>query len=392
MITKTTASLPESTLPFEFRGHIPALDGLRGVAVLMVLVVHFYLTEGEMLQAYPFLGPLLSKMAFAGTWGVELFFVLSGFLITGILVDAKRNSNYFSVFYMRRVLRIFPLYYTVLTVIFVVLPIFAPFDQAAVDIAHRQIWLWTYLQNAPWSGGHWNDSDLFRLLHFWSLCVEEHFYLLWPLIVRFTGLRHLTLIGIGGICLSLLARVWHTMPDSPVILGWTSLTKLDGLLIGSLIAIGCRNISVNKLLDGILAWVMVFSGIGFAVIVGIPRKAALGYWSAFPELVTVIFFGCVVLYAMKQGSALSHILRCRILASFGKFSYGIYVIHYVCAPGFIQLFQLRSLLGWLGSPLLSQGVFYLLTIGSSYGLAVISWHSMEKHFLSLKSHYEYRCS
>ena len=134
-------------IDYPFRGsRIEALDGLRGVAILMVLLAHFYLGSEQVVALhYPVLGGILSKVLLSGVWGVELFFVLSGFLITGILIDSKGQSGYLRKFYMRRALRIIPLYYISLGIVFYVLPTFVDFDEGALNISRRQGWLWSYL-------------------------------------------------------------------------------------------------------------------------------------------------------------------------------------------------------------------------------------------------------
>ena len=145
--------------PPQSTGHLIALEGLRGVAILMIMLRHFY-NEEIIRDGYPIIGPIMTKLAVAGNYGVELFFVITGFLITNILLDSENRPNFFRNFYMRRFLRIFPLYYAVLFVIFFILPHLVTFDAAAKDIATRQIWFWTYLSNAPWSGGGWDNSAI----------------------------------------------------------------------------------------------------------------------------------------------------------------------------------------------------------------------------------------
>src|SRR5579885_3225639 len=152
--------------------HIPALDGLRGIAILLVLWFHFrgYL-GGEPIQC------TLAIIGEFGWIGVDLFFVISGFLITRILLQTKEKPDYFRSFYTRRALRIFPLYYASLAVLFL-----APmsFMSHSLPVAHDRLWFWIYLAN-------WNP--LFEQIrpgsaaHFWSLSVEEQFYLVWPLLV-----------------------------------------------------------------------------------------------------------------------------------------------------------------------------------------------------------------
>src|SRR5690242_3161095 len=124
---------------------------------------------------------LLVKASSYGVLGVDLFFVLSGFLITGLLLDAKGKPHYFRNFYARRTVRIFPLYYLVLFLLLVVLPAVIAVPPALAHARREQAWLWTYTSNfyiaskASWALGY--------VSHFWSLAIEEHFYLLWPLVV-----------------------------------------------------------------------------------------------------------------------------------------------------------------------------------------------------------------
>ena len=121
-----------------------------------------------------------------GSYGVDLFFILSGFLITGILFDARNEPNYFRNFYMRRVLRIFPLYYGVLALVFLVAPLIPIFQGKTLDyLLDRQAWAWLYGVNIYIAiQGDWAFS---YLEHLWSLCVEEHFYFVWPLVVLPVG-------------------------------------------------------------------------------------------------------------------------------------------------------------------------------------------------------------
>ena len=144
----------------------------------------------------------IQRLTGAGWVGVDLFFVLSGFLITSILYEAKQSDGYFKNFYMRRVLRIFPLYYGVLFVAFAVVPLFHPYQTGFYKtISHNQIFLWTYLQNyvqLPWEG--WAGFT-----HFWSLAVEEQFYLVWPAVVFLLNRRALMGVSIGMVVTALAA-------------------------------------------------------------------------------------------------------------------------------------------------------------------------------------------
>jgi len=286
--------LPER-IHLQYTGHIPALDGLRGVAILMVMMLHFY-NEAIINNGYPIIGPIITKFALSGLYGVELFFVISGFLITQILLNSKNEPHYFRNFYVRRFLRIFPLYYGVLFLIFFVLPFVVTFDAAAKDIASRQIWLWTYLSNAPWSGGRWDSSGLFRLGHFFFICVVVHYYIIWPLVVYKCKLRTLIHLCLTGMVVCLLIRTVHTVAGGPELFAWSSIRKLDGLLLGSFLAAGLRLESVSCLINKYApkaAWV---AGLFFLMLIFVPRRyiqdatGHIGYYWTVIETISVIFF------------------------------------------------------------------------------------------------------
>src|SRR5262245_35087776 len=170
--------MPNLEPPPRLTGHQPGLDGVRGVAILMVMAIHFV---GDS-TARTLGQTLLVKAAGYGLLGVDLFFVLSGFLITGILLDAKNRPHYFRNFYALRTLRIFPLYYAVLAVLLLLIPAVTTLSPLLEQAREQQGWLWTYTTNfyvaytSSW-------RSLTYVTHFWSLASEEHFYLVWPLVV-----------------------------------------------------------------------------------------------------------------------------------------------------------------------------------------------------------------
>ncbi|MBK8322657.1 MAG: acyltransferase [Betaproteobacteria bacterium] len=218
--TKVDAILPTPR-------HLPSLDGLRGVAILLVLCHQF-----DRIQVTAATGPGVRIFDYAlnvGWIGVQLFFVLSGFLITGILMDAKGCPNFIRNFYVRRALRIFPLYFGALMVFLVALPNLglAPKSWGEVDFAY-----WVFLSN--WFGGE-------ALPHFWSLAVEEQFYFAWPFVVLALNARQ-----VGAVCLalavaSLMARILMVgFGVSPDAIYQVTLSRLDALALGGAAAVLIR--------------------------------------------------------------------------------------------------------------------------------------------------------
>src|SRR5467141_1688790 len=183
-------------------GHVPALDGLRGLAIIMVLFVHFV----GACQPESAFERILIKGSNYGVWGVDLFFVLSGYLITGILYDSKGSAHYYRNFYVRRILRIFPLYYGVLFLLFFVFPLFpSVYPTGLEESARHQAWVWPFGVNLFIALRGW--WALPYISHFWSLAIEEHFYLLWPLVVFSFRRETLERICLGVIVAALALRI-----------------------------------------------------------------------------------------------------------------------------------------------------------------------------------------
>jgi peptidoglycan/LPS O-acetylase OafA/YrhL len=201
---------------------IPPLDGVRGLAILMVMLTHY----DAFLDRRSFPQHILLSVFDYGWAGVDLFFVLSGFLITGILLRSREASNYFRVFYARRILRIFPLYYFSLLVLFgLLLPAFHSQGQILPTFPEKLRYL-LYIQNwfiaVQWSG------------QYWSLAVEEQFYLVWPLIVYLFGRKRTLQIAIGASLFSLVLRfVLFGAGVNPILILTNVFTRLDSLMIGA---------------------------------------------------------------------------------------------------------------------------------------------------------------
>jgi peptidoglycan/LPS O-acetylase OafA/YrhL len=358
--------------------HIPALDGLRGLAILLVVVFHFTVrAEGS-----GTLRRVLLHLSAAGWVGVDLFFVLSGFLITSILLDAKGSDGYFRNFYMRRVLRIFPLYYGTLFVAFAIVPLFHP-------VAVRNQWaLWAYLANFYPA----KDS---AFTHFWSLAVEEQFYLVWPAVVLLLGRREMIAFCGVVIATALACRVGRVLNHKDAELTYYMIhCRMDSLAVGGLLALSAHGPAGMTALAKPAKWV---GSIALLLLGGI-YVYQHGYFGYNAPLVQTIghtllglFFGSLLVLTVlaSRPSVLGRAFNGTTLRFFGKYSYGIYVIHGLLHPWLNSYFPLKAM------P--KGGLFYaawggriLLGAAISTAAAVAIWHAYEKHFLKLKRFFEYR--
>ena len=200
------------------------LDGVRAIAALMVIVFHFFRETTPNTQ----LLYIVKEISYFGQTGVTLFFVLSGFLITRILIYTKGTEGYFKNFYLRRTLRIFPLYYLFLLLWYYVAPIFIEMESSSFN---QQIYYFSYLQNFARTF----DWNVIGPNHFWSLAVEEHFYLFWPFIIFFFSRKNLVRITFGIILFAMVLRAFMLGDGYSVFI--FTFTRFDTLAIGALLAV-----------------------------------------------------------------------------------------------------------------------------------------------------------
>jgi peptidoglycan/LPS O-acetylase OafA/YrhL len=376
------------------RKHIPALDGIRGVAVLMVLSFHlFYNRDG--LTGY------LRRALFvvdSGWVGVDLFFVLSGFLITGILLRTKESPRYFRTFYARRALRIFPLYYGVVIVAVLILPHFLRRSPGIDALLARQWMLWTYTTNfdAMRFGSDWLD-----LLHFWSLAIEEQFYLVWPAIVYFAPaatLRKLcwTLVVMAPICRLLVLLGGD--PRAPYLL---TPCRADALAIGALVAVGWtdprRRAAMVKLarralppLLTLLALLVVQGAVGAVPLPTRLTRSAFASKVVVLSLVDAAAAGAVILAVAEDGwNWLRRLFETRPLRWIGRYSYGLYVFQIPLLPLCAAILPFTSIARAAGDPLLARVIYFLYESIVVFVVAVAAWHLWEARFLRLKARFRY---
>lgn len=380
MKTYSTESAAQGAVLVERR--LTSLDGWRGVAILLVFVRHYFLTT----QVHqPWIRAAMG-VASAGWIGVDLFFVLSGFLITGILLDTRGHKSYFRNFYARRTLRIFPLYYGVLLLALALTP-FLHLQWRPADVTH-----FLYVGNiaVQFDPSLMGIKPWINLDALWSLAVEEQFYMLWPLAVLWIADRRPLrwIAGLMGIALLLrvgmlvLLPVGHAFEWNYKVLPM----RADGLLCGAAAAILFRSGSAQHGADRLRlpSW---FAGAGIAAIIVCDHRlefhSVLSSILVFPCL--GILFARLLLVALHARTWAYRIGSTGWLRFFGRYSYGMYIFH--------RLLNSVGLMRWLqertGSMLLGGVLYVILMLALATVAAVLSYELFERHFLKLKRRFSY---
>jgi len=356
----------------ELRKHYPALDGLRGIAILLVV---FYHNFGFV------------KYFFFGWLGVDLFFVLSGFLITDILLDTVNKPGYFKNFYAKRILRIFPLYYLSLILFLLVLPRINGFPLDFSFYIDHQWWYWTYLQN--WfvifhSVGYTTTA----IQHYWSLAVEEQFYVIWPLLIFIIRKPRILLFITVLLLLAVIGTrlyMWTMQIKDLNYFGLYTYTRIDGICIGSMLAIlqFMRSRFINKyftvliLLLAVMNFVFYFINKEFNFTY--PYLAIVGY-------TTFAILFAIIVHEVIQGNNkfFNFILTIKPLKFFGKISYGLYIFHW---PVYLILYDwadklIRPMINVSENNLTIIVSILLTMIGIL--ISIISFYTFERYFLKKK--------
>ena len=345
---------------------IGALDGLRGIAVLMVVASHLVL-------AAPLPSAHMHRFFYSGWIGVDLFFVLSGFLITGILLDTRAEAHYFRNFYARRTLRIFPLYYGVLAVAMLALAALAP----QTPMLRIGGWLWAYATNIKIAVAGWVFmAGRWQFDHFWTLAVEEQFYLIWPAVVLLLSRRSLLAVCAAVFVLAPLLRLALCLKGNSVAAYVFTPCRLDALTDGAALAILVRSRTGVRLLRNLTLPVAMLSLIPLAVLYR--HYGGLDHMDKYTVSAGCTFLGLIfgaATWSATSGAAI--FLDFAPLRWLGRISYGIYVLHPFC----IEIVPKQA---FPKLPILSLIAFNVMGLGLSIAAATVSWHLFEKHFLRLK--------
>ncbi len=365
---------------FADHGRIPELDGFRALAVWLVVVHHAF-------YAFPFRKDLWANVPSifvgvvkAGWLGVDLFFVLSGFLISGILIAAKPKSRYFRNFYGRRVLRIMPLYFTVVIVMYASYPSYGSYFLLSS----------AFLANFA---GYFHVGIPHAASIFWSLAIEEHFYLIWPLVIWMLSRKQVLCASAAIVVLTPLLRgisVANGMdPEGEIyVYSWF---RFDGLALGAFLAAFMAD--PDNTPKRTLRLATAFAAIAVTVtIVGTPfglmgTKTVVSTALRYTQ-VQMIYAAAIGAALALRGQAVTTILRSKFARVSSDYSYCLYLIHLGVGVAYMSI---TAKLGWntvetfgdWGSVLLRAAVI----IGVSFMLAALSKRFLEDPFLRLKRYF-----
>jgi len=300
----------------EMQRHVPALDGVRGTAILAVFAFHMF---NWSIVPHSTLMRVFYNCVRIGWIGVDLFFVLSGFLITGNLIRSRNSQNYYQVFYFHRLLRIFPLYYLVVSLVMFLGPEHYKFSD--------QIWFWLNLSNIPTA---FNPLLILPLAHIWSLAVEEQFYAFWPPIVRRFELKT---VAIVCLCLIVGLFVLRNLPVTmelhrryPEAVYRLTPFRIDTLCGGALLAVVVNQYPEFlqhrwKMRGLFLFSALVFIVTGIGHMPGSHAIIRLGYTSM------IVAFTSLIALCLSRDGLTRRVFSNSFLRRMGSYSYCFYLIH-----------------------------------------------------------------
>jgi peptidoglycan/LPS O-acetylase OafA/YrhL len=359
---------------------VRALDGIRGIAISSVFLFH----------AAPFIqdrvGPFY-PIFLQGWAGVDLFFVLSGFLITSVLLRTKYAAGYFRNFYARRVLRIFPIYYIFLAVVALMFMSFPSQRPRFADVYGAQGWYWAYLEN--WVLAFRAQFNPSFLGHFWSLAIEEQFYIFWPFVVWVFKEKHLLVICGCIVIGSLVLRVALVLLDPSLqkFIYFSTLTRMDSLAMGAMTAVILRDGLPDRDLRVYSAYLLLLPLAGLALIAALNPSIWDNLWmNAVGLTLTGAASTGVLLRGLRNDSkGTARILKSSFLVAVGRYSYALYVVHWPVIEFTNSALRKATVTGVTYSIL-----FIVVSVGASWGLAFFSWHLVEKRCLAQKRRFSER--
>lgn len=349
--------------------YIPALDGLRGIAILLVITFHYF---------------GFFKIFSLGWIGVDLFFVLSGYLITSRLIATFKEKNYFSKFYRNRALRILPLYYGVLFSFYIIINFFVqPANKEAFAFYNQNAGSFVlFLEN--WSFIFSQQEYPIHLLHFWTLAVEEQFYLLWPLIIYFFYdkkyfARLLLIMIVIAICFRCF--LFSISEGNSLLYFFNTFCRMDSFIIGGALFFFHRS-------NNNISFKIILPLVSIALVIGIfiygPESGNFFFGTIGYTLLAIFFAGLIQLATKNKFRLFNNILETKWLIFVGKISYGLYVYHWIVQQflqnKFTQILEVHFSIPNEAALGLSISLCLLI----SFLISILSFVYFEMYFLKRK--------
>ena len=374
--------------PIDFKTRFPALDGIRALAVTMVFLEHFGggAHGGMLMQA-------INQVRLRLGIGVDVFFVLSGFLITGILYDTRADSHFFKRFFARRSVRIFPVMY----LLFAIIALLTPFLH--YQWQWRQAWFLVYLGNLfanndfslyGFPSSVWKPASA-NIGHLWSLCVEEQFYVVWPVVLWLVKDRVKLLWISAALCAGVLGvRLFAILYWDPQFAErWVLRSlpfRLDSLLFGAILALLLRGSHADRVQRS-CKWLFLGGLVGFLCCTILSPSYTSHWGLSIGITFTATMSAGLIGMTLRAGSPANRLFSLGPLRVLGKYSYGFYVYHVVW-----QLFWIQVLI-WCGNLTHSSVLAGLIALpvgfATSFLMAKLSYDLFEVKFLRLKRRFEY---
>jgi peptidoglycan/LPS O-acetylase OafA/YrhL len=357
------------------------LDGLRAISIAWVMFLHLPFAKSG----------ALGLVASRGWMGVDMFFVISGFLITSLLLAEQEETGQISLgnFYMRRTLRIWPAYYLLVAITLAIGLLFqvAPglvSGTSSERILRTIVWPASYLTNAYVA---YSGTEDVTLLHSWSLSLEEQFYLVWPAVLILAGRRAVALV-IATIVAITAWRIWLTLHIPAGIPAMRRIfyapdTRMDVLLYGVLVAFAVRSETCRTWLTRWLSRASVVGALALAFLAAVYASNRWSGWfgNSLGYGCSAAIMACLLAYlVLVRPAAPLRWLEWRPIAYVGKISYGVYLFH---------LGVIDALHSLMGEPVTSGGkaLCALAVYAVSIGVAALSYRYFEAPILKLKSRF-----
>lgn len=373
---------PDEQASSKLRIFFPNLDGLRFFCFLSVFLYHSFATDYADIKSTGLYYWVKNVVAANGNLGVNFFFVLSGFLITYLLLAEKENFGNIKVsnFYVRRILRIWPLFYFCVFFGFAVFPwLKTALGQAPAETAHLGCYL-TFLNNFDFIRHGLPDASVLGIL--WSVAIEEQFYLFWPLLLYICSSRYYRYLFLSIILISFAFRYYYA--GNWLVLEMHTLACISDMTVGALAALlAYRSKRFLELVSKTPKWAIVL--LYLLTLVAYLYRQKLFYHGplllAADRLLMSILFACIILEQNFSAHSLFKMSRFRLISKLGTYTYGLYCLHMI---GILIAAKMLARLGWnknVYQVIFLEGILSLLV---TIGLALVSFHLFERRFLKFK--------